>query len=295
MRRPANKPGHAPRVTHHASSRTEFDSAIPPIPLSTSVYVFDLDGVIYRMDERIPYAVEAVNQLQQRDAMVYFLTNNSSKSRADYVEKLAHFEIHVGENAIMTSAYALGQLFVERGDVGKSVYVIGESGLKNELDAVGMRVVEYSEDQPIDFVVSGWDRQFSYQKLSEGHLAIARGAQFIATNRDATYPDAGGRTLPGSGALVAALETCSGVTPLTIGKPEPYTLELIIRQARASPGQCLVIGDRLDTDIGIGKAVAAKTALVLTGVHKRADLASFPQYTPDFVWNDLSELSSSIA
>src|SRR5262249_47933062 len=148
---------------------------------------------------------------------------------------LAHFEIHVDEEAIMTSAYALGQLFIQRGDAGKSVYVIGESGLKKELTDAGMHVVEYSENQAIDYVVSGWDRQFSYEKLSDGHLAIARGAEFIATNRDATYPDAGGRALPGSGALVAALETCSGVTPLTIGKPEPYTLELILCNSEAAP------------------------------------------------------------
>src|SRR5207247_84149 len=140
----------------------------------------------------------------------------------------------------------------------------GEQGLKDELAAVGMRLVEYSEDEPIDYVVCGWDRQFTYAKMTNAHLAIARGAQFIATNRDATYPDSGGRTLPGSGAIVASIETCSGVTPRVIGKPEPYTLELILQMSGYTPDQCVVIGDRLDTDIAIGNRVGAKTVLVLT-------------------------------
>src|SRR5215471_9467057 len=108
------------------------------------VFVFDLDGVIYRMDEPVPHAIEAIHQLQSRGSRIFFLTNNSSKTRAAYVEKLSHFEIHVDEEAIMTSAYALGQLLIQRGDAGKSVYVIGESGLKKELTDAGMCVVEYT-------------------------------------------------------------------------------------------------------------------------------------------------------
>src|SRR2546423_12280512 len=144
-----------------------------------------------------------------------------------------------------------------------------------------MQVIESSEIIDPHFVLSGWDRQFTYTKLAHAQQYIQRGAVFIATNRDATYPDSGGRTLPGSGALVAALETCSGVIPLVIGKPEPYTLELILRRAGARPDECLVIGDRLDTDIAIGKAVGTRTALVLTGVHTQADIAACPQLPPD--------------
>src|SRR5438270_5149865 len=121
-----------------------------------------------------------------------------------------------------------------------------------------MRVAAEEEREGIDFVVVGWDRGFTYSKLAGGHLALAAGARFIATNRDATYPDAGGKTLPGSGSLVAALVTCSGQEPITIGKPEPYSLELILRMAGASPQECMVIGDRIDTDLGIGKAVGAR-------------------------------------
>jgi 4-nitrophenyl phosphatase len=255
------------------------------------LYVFDMDGVLFRMDDPLPAAAETVARLQARGDAVYYLTNNSSKSRADYVEKLARFDIHAREVDIMTSAYALGKLFVSLGASGKTVYAVGEQGLKDELLAVGMRLVEYGEEERIDFVVCGWDRQFTYAKMTDAHLAIARGAQFIATNRDATYPDAGGRTLPGSGAIVASIETCSGVTPTVVGKPEPYTLELILEISGHTADQCVVIGDRLDTDIAIGNRVGAKTVLVLTGVSTidEANQAT-PLLTPNRIIPDLSRL-----
>lgn len=256
------------------------------------LYVFDMDGVLFRMDEPLPFATETVARLQARGDAVYYLTNNSSKSRTDYVEKLSRFSIRATEDQVMTSAYALGKYFQANRAVGRSVYVVGEQGLKDELAAVGMRLVEYDEKEQIDYVVSGWDRQFSYAKMANAHLAIGRGAQFIATNRDATYPDAGGRTLPGSGAIVAAIETCSGVTPTVIGKPEPYTLQLILEMSGHTPEECVVIGDRLDTDIAIGNRVGAQSVLVLTGVSTSEEAASVPaDLRPQIVLDNLSQLT----
>jgi phosphoglycolate/pyridoxal phosphate phosphatase family enzyme len=255
------------------------------------LYVFDMDGVLFRMDDPLPGAAEAVRRLHEHGDAVFYLTNNSSKTRADYVEKLARFDIHATPDEVMTSAYATGRLFIEWGAAGRSVYVVGEHGIREELASAGMKIVDYREDAPIDYVVAGWDRGFTYRKLAEAHLAITRGARFIATNRDATYPDTGGRTLPGGGSLVAAIETCTGVRPFTVGKPEPYTLELILRLAGAAPAECVVVGDRLDTDVALGKRVGARTALVLTGVSTRADVeAAPPELRPDFIWNDLGEL-----
>jgi HAD superfamily hydrolase (TIGR01457 family) len=256
------------------------------------VNVFDMDGVLFRMDDPLPHAAEAVRRVRARGERVFFLTNNSSKSRDDYVAKLAQFDIPSTPDEIMTSAYATALMFRETGQEGKGVFVVGEAGLKRELQEGGMRIVEDVEAEQPDFVVAGWDRQFTYAKLTVAQQAILRGASFIATNRDKTYPDSGGRLLPGGGAIVAAIETCTDVVPRTIGKPEPYTLEIILKLAGARPEECLVIGDRLDTDIGIGKAVGARTALVLTGVSTREDAAAAPQqYKPDVVWNDLSEMA----
>ncbi|MGC8668042.1 MAG: HAD-IIA family hydrolase [Chthonomonadales bacterium] len=254
-------------------------------------YVFDLDGVLYRMDEPVPWAREALERLRAAGRRIFFLTNNSSKTRADYVAKLAGFGIPATEEEVMTSAYALGVHFAEAGAAGSSVYVIGEQGLVAELQAAGMRVVPFHPQHSADYVVVGWDRGLTYTKLAEAHRLITAGSRFIATNRDATYPDAGGLTLPGNGAAVAALVTSTGVNPLTIGKPEPYTVQLILRRAGIAPEQCLVVGDRLDTDIAAGKRVGTPTALVLTGVTSRAEAeAAPPHLQPDFILEDLRAL-----
>lgn len=261
------------------------------------IYVFDMDGVLFRMDDPLPGAADAIRRLEERGERAFFLTNNSSKSREDYVEKLARFDIHTSVDEIMTSAYATGLLFQEMGVTGKRVYVVGENGLKRELRLAGMEIVNEEETVDdtadllgVDYVVAGWDRGFTYTKLAQAHQAIVNGASFIATNRDVTYPDSGGRTLPGGGAIVAAIETCTGLVPRTVGKPEPYSLELILKQAGVSPQDCLVIGDRLDTDIAIGKRVGAPTALVLTGVSTREEAETAgPDLHPDQIWNDLTE------
>lgn len=256
------------------------------------VNVFDMDGVLFRMDDPLPGAADAVRRVRSRGERVFFLTNNSSKSRDEYVSKLARFDIPSTPDEIITSAYATALMFQETGQSGKSVFVVGEAGLKRELEDAGMRIVEDVEAEQPDFVVAGWDRQFTYAKLTAAQQAILRGAAFIATNRDKTYPDSGGRILPGGGAIVAAIEICTGVVPRTIGKPERYTLEIILNLAGARPEECLVIGDRLDTDIAIGKAVGTRTALVLTGVSTREDAAAAsPEWKPDVIWSDLNEMN----
>ncbi len=257
------------------------------------LYVFDLDGVIYRMDEAVPGASEAIRRLKARGDSVYYLTNNSSRTRDEYETKLSSFGIAADRQEIMTSAFALGQWFRDRDSAGKRVFIIGESGLRQELTEVGLIIEESAAEGKIDYVVVGWDRGVTYAKLAEAHRAVVEsGAQFIATNRDATYPDAGGRTLPGSGALVAALATCTGVEPLVIGKPEPFTMELILRRAGVPASDCVVVGDRLDTDILIGNRVGARTALVLTGVHGLSDLDCAPaEMQPDLILQTLDELA----
>ena len=179
---------------------------------SPSVYVFDLDGVMYLGDTAIPYASEAVNRLREAGKQVYYLTNNSGRTRADYCAKLASVNgLIVPESAIFTSAYATALYLKQRGAAGRSAYVIGEPGLAAELSASGglQCITQPDSVDPgdIDYVVMGIDRQFTYDKLRFAHAALTRGhAQFIATNRDATFPLEVGE-IPGGGSLVAALAT----------------------------------------------------------------------------------------
>jgi len=261
-----------------------------------SCFVFDLDGVLYLGDTPISNASNAVKKLIAEGKQVYFLTNNSGKTRKSYQEKLATVNgLTVPETSIFTSAYATALVLKARAGAGKRVFVIGEAGLAEELSVVaGLEVITVADSVPedsIDYVVAGIDRQFTYDKLRFAHGAIMRGhAEFYATNRDSTFPMETGE-IPGGGSLVAALATATGIEPITIGKPETHAYEAILEVAKVAAADSVMVGDRLDTDIAVGKRAGAGTILVLTGVtsKQQADTAPGPE-RPDFVLNDLSEL-----
>ena len=265
---------------------------VPP----RSVYIFDLDGVLYLGDTAIPYAADAVRRLQDAGKQIYFLTNNSGKTRAEYRKKLADVNgLNVPESAVFTSAYATALYLKQRGAAGRSVFVIGEPGLAAELSASGglipMTEPDSAEVHDIDYVVVGIDRQFTYDKLRFAHAAITRGhAQFIATNRDATFPMEAGE-IPGGGSLVASLATATGREPVTIGKPETHAYEAILDAAGVTAADSVMVGDRLDTDIAVGRRAGAGTVLVLTGVtsEEKAQAAP-PEWRPDRIIGDLREL-----
>lgn len=262
---------------------------------SPTVYVFDLDGVMYLGDTAIPYAAEAVRRLQAQDKRIFFLTNNSGRTRSDYREKLRQVNgLDVPEAAIFTSAYATALYLKHQGAAGCSAFVIGEPGLAQELAGCGLVPVTVPDSVPfedIDYVVVGIDRQFTYDKLRFAHAAITRGrAKFLATNRDATFPMETSE-IPGGGSLVAAVATATGCEPLTIGKPQTHAYEAILAAASVSAAQSVMVGDRLDTDIAVGNRAGAQTVLVLTGVTSpEAARAAPPEWTPGAIIGDLREL-----
>ncbi len=273
---------------------------MPAIPAETlsaaSVYVFDLDGVLYLGSTPIAHSAEAVRRLQDAGKSVYFLTNNSAQTRADYQAKLLKVNgLEVPESAIFTSAYAAALYLRQRGAAGSSVFVIGEPGLAAELhDSAGLSVVTQPDAvdyHDIDYVVVGIDRKFTYDKLHFAHAAITRGhAQFIATNRDSTLPTEDGE-VPGGGSLVAALATATGREPVNIGKPEAHGYEAILAVANVKASESVMIGDRLDTDIAVGRRAGAHTVLVLTGVTSPAQAqAAPPEWRPERIIGDLREL-----
>jgi len=260
-----------------------------------SCYVFDLDGVLYLGDTQIPHATNAIEGLISSGKKIYFLTNNSGKTRNAYKQKLEAVNgLSMPESSIFTSAYATALVLKSRG-AGKRVFVVGEAGLAEELSVVaGMDVITVADSVPedsIDYVVAGIDRQFTYDKLRFAHGAITRGhAEFYATNRDSTFPMEVGE-IPGGGSLVAAIATATGIEPTTIGKPETHAYEAILEVAKLAAKDSVMVGDRLDTDIAVGRRSGAATILVLTGVTSRAKAeAATGDEKPDFILNDLSEL-----
>ena len=271
------------------------DPSADPFPNAT-VYVFDLDGVLYLGNTPIAHAADAVRRLQDVGKNVFFLTNNSAQTRADYRAKLAKVNgLDVPESAIFTSAYATALYLKQRGAAGRSAFVIGEPGLAAELrDSAGLVPVTQPDSvdfHDIDYVVVGIDRQFSYDKLRFAHAAITRGhAQFIATNRDTTLPTEDGE-VPGGGSLVAALAAATGREPLNMGKPEPHGYEAILEAAGVTAAESVMVGDRLDTDIAVGRRAGAHTLLVLTGVTSPEQAqAAPPEWRPERIIGDLREL-----
>jgi 4-nitrophenyl phosphatase len=251
-------------------------------------FVFDMDGVLYRGDAQLPGVVDLINALEIRDIPYMLATNNSMSTPASYVKKLAKMGISTKPEHILTSATATRVYLNEHLPAGSKIYVIGMPPLSEQLfdDSPHVRSEQPSEDTAA--VVIGLDLEFTYAKLKAGAMAIRNGARFIATNTDATLPTEEG-LVPGAGSIVRALETAAGRAPITIGKPEPTTLIMSAKAMNLDPTDCVMIGDRLDTDILAGARAGMLTALVLTGVSTRADIST-ADVLPDLVFTDLTAL-----
>lgn len=251
--------------------------------------IADMDGVVWRDDEAMPGAAEFFQHLNGRIAYV-FATNNSSRTVEHYVEKLNRIGIPAKPEQVISSAVATAAFLAEKYPRGSRVFVIGQEGLRTALEEQGFVLVDTQEPQAA-LVVCGTDRTFNYDKLKLAMRHILGGAVFIGTNSDKTFPVPDGLA-PGAGSLLAAVEAASGVTPQIIGKPDRPMYDIALERLKTPPQQTLMIGDRLETDIEGALKLGMPTALVLTGVSTRADVAASP-HQPDFVVENLSELLSA--
>ena len=260
-----------------------------PTALATAydVALLDLDGVVYLSTEPVPHAAEALEAARAAGMRLGFVTNNASRTPTAVAEHLCALGIPADPHDVITSAQAAVRLVAERVPAGSAVLVVGADGLRHEVEAAGLRVVDSADDAPAA-VVQGYAAGTTYATLAEAALAVQAGAVWVASNVDSTLPSPRG-PLPGNGALVAALEVATRRTPLVAGKPE-VTLhtESVERTAAERP---LVVGDRLDTDVAGAVRVGCDSLLVLTGVASAADLlAAPPDQRPTYVAADLRGL-----
>jgi HAD superfamily hydrolase (TIGR01450 family) len=247
------------------------------------VILLDLDGVLYRWPEPIRGAAEAVAALRKAGKRIAFVTNNSSRTPAQVVERLASVGVDADREEVISSALVTATILAERGT--SSAFVIGEEGLVEALTDAGIRVVDASEE--VDAVVVGFDRGADYITLKEASVLVQRGVVLVASNADPSFPAPGGESWPGAGALLAAIETTTGTRGEVFGKPEAPLFERAL--ASAGGGRALVVGDRLDTDIAGASRLGWDSALVLTGDARREDVES-SSWKPTFVLDDLSGL-----
>ncbi|MFX0137587.1 MAG: HAD-IIA family hydrolase [Candidatus Hodarchaeota archaeon] len=269
---------------------------------SIKVAIFDLDGVVYRGDKLIPNSDKIIKDLKEQAIKVVFNSNNSTATRQTYVERLKKFGIESEVSDFYTSA-SITSTEITRLKKNAKIFVIGEKGLREELQSLGHKIItEPINFEEIDFVIVGLDRDFKYNNLALAQKCILEGnAQFYATNSDSTLPVARGLK-PGAGVMVNALMTCTGKEPIRIfGKPEPFGIKMILSDNQIPAKKASIFGDRLNTDILAGNRAGIITIAVLTGVTTRKmieeqksqkkKLKNFDKnMIPDIVINTLDEI-----
>lgn len=244
--------------------------------------IVDLDGVVWRGEAPLINNINAIKRLEEAGLKIIYLTNNATKSRAEYIYRIRKYGLRATEENVINSAFGAARYIKENG--GAKVFVIGEAGLYYECTRAGLLPVTIGT-QP-DHVVVGLDRFVTYNKLSYAADLIRKGAKFIAANTDKTFP-VEGRLDPGAGSIVSFLEASTGKKPdAIIGKPNPWLLDLALRINSLSKEDVLIIGDRLDTDILLGINAGVDTLLVLTGVNTLEDIEK-TGINPKYVAKDL--------
>ncbi len=249
-------------------------------------FLIDMDGVIYRGSELLPGAAEFVRELRHRDIPFMFLTNNSQRTRRDVTAKLARLGIEVEEEHVYTSATATARFLADQ-KPGGTAFVIGEGGLLTALHHNGYAVVDHDPD----YVVVGEGRTFNLEQVEAAVRMIQKGAKLIATNMDPSCPMANGTIRPGCGAMVAMLETATGVKAFGLGKPSPVMMRAARKELGLSTDETIMIGDTMDTDILGGVQLGFHTVLVLSGGTKREDLSKFA-YRPETVVEHLADFAT---
>lgn len=247
-------------------------------------YMIDLDGTIYRGKEKIPAAKRFIERLQEHDIPFLFVTNNSTQAPIKVVENLANnFDIHVKEENVYTSALATADYIADLNKDKRSVYVIGEVGLKQAILDKGFR---FEETNP-DYVVVGLDYDVTYHKFELATLAIKRGAKFIGTNADTNLPNERG-LVPGAGSVIALVECSTQQKATYIGKPETIIMEKALERLGLPKDEVVMVGDNYMTDIKAGINFGIDTMLVYTGVSTR-ELVRNQEIAPTIELGSLDE------
>ena len=248
-------------------------------------WLFDLDGTIYLGERLIPGAGEVVRALRDAGRRVAFLSNKPLATRADYARKLTRLGIRTEPDDVINSSLVLAR-YLRGLDAGAPVFVIGEPPMQDEMRAHGFEV---RDDPDVRWVVIAFDRTFTYAKLNTALQAARRGARLIATNPDRTCPVEGGE-IPDCAGMIAAVEAVTGQTvEAIVGKPSPIILEVALAALGVAAAEAVVVGDRIDTDIAMGRRLGVATILVLSGITRPGD-PRIAALAPDHVIGSVEEL-----
>ena len=261
-------------------------------------FVFDLDGTIYLGEKALPGTPETIAELRQRGKKVLFVSNKPLYPGQVYAEKLTLLGIPTSVEEVITSGFVLGH-HLSRHEPSLRYYVIGEPNLVEELRGHGLEIIneQFAEADPqevidprgVDAVIVAFDRTLDYRKINVAYQALIRGARFFATNGDKTCPMPGGG-IPDAGATIAALEAISGrKLELLAGKPSRLVMQVAMDRMGLPPERCIMVGDRLETDILMGQQAGMFTGAVMTGASTRVDVSQMKN-PPTYIFETLSEI-----
>jgi HAD superfamily hydrolase (TIGR01450 family) len=250
-------------------------------------FLIDLDGVVWVGREPVPGSAAALARLLAAGKRIVFVTNNPGKPPAAYAERLVELGVEIGPEQIVTAGMVTARLAGEAAGAGGGAFVIGAQPLKEMVAAAGARVLEGEAAAAADVVVVSGHRGFDYDELLTSKRALDAGAALVATSHDPTLPMPGGEW-PGTGAVLAAVETAAGRRAEIGGKPERHLFEIALA-AVAGSERVAMIGDRVSSDIAGGRAAGLETILVLSGTTGAGE-AAVAEPRPDHVLADLAAL-----
>jgi 4-nitrophenyl phosphatase len=239
------------------------------LPENAQGLILDMDGVLWADSEALIDLPATFSRFKELNLAVTLATNNSTRTVAQYVEKLAGFGVTVEPWQVVTSALAVAEMLAARFPAGTPLFAIGGEGVMQALSAKGFELLRVDNAERAEAVVFGIDRAINFEKMVEATLLVRAGKPFYATNADKTFPTPRGQ-IPGAGAWLSVITTASGIEPILAGKPQTAMLQIALERLGTPKAQTYVIGDRLETDIAGGQALGCPTALVLTGVTTRA-------------------------
>jgi 4-nitrophenyl phosphatase len=246
--------------------------------------IVDADGVLWHGRAALPGVSAFFDFLRAHRVAFIIATNNSARPALEIVERLTRMNVQIDDTQVLTSAEATALFLPRIAPRGARVFLVGGEGITNALTQAGYTLVEGNAE----VVVAGLDRTLTYDKLKRAALEIRRGAKFIGTNADKTFPGTEG-LVPGAGAILAALHAATDVAPLVIGKPERAMFDIAVEKMGAPREQTAMLGDRLDTDIAGAQRAGLASILVLTGIATRESLAQ-SAVRPDWVFDNLDAL-----
>ncbi|PSP93921.1 HAD family hydrolase [Halobacteriales archaeon QS_4_62_28] len=251
--------------------------------------IVDLDGTVYHGDSLLPGAGAALDSLRASGARLLFFSNNPTHDGGAYVERLREMGLGVDPGEACSAADVTVE-YLQADHAGDAVFFIGDDGIADILSTNGVTLTD--DPGAADVLLASWEPEFHYSDMVDALWAYDDDTTFLGTDPDRTFPSENGAVAPGSGAIINAVAGVIEAEPDRIlGKPSPEATRIALDRLDVPPTECLVVGDRLSTDIAMGERAGMETVLVLTGITDRADLVG-SQIQPDHVIDSLADLDT---